>query len=282
MRGEKILYPERAVVPAPARLRPARRDARDADGALVSAGGRVLNVVGSGADVAAARARGLRAGRHVEMRGGWYRRDIAQGGSGGGQPPKSRGVWGGIAHPGEESLERDRAVHAARDGAGLERGAQVRAVVPGRGPGPGGAGQGGHRARRRRRAGRSAPPPTPEAVAAIEAVTGHDVIAFLTAWADNTIPAFGRRVRALRHDLLRPARHRAGGPAHRGDRPADRQGRPAGRGAQRPRAGPPGHAARRADARHPRRARHLGAPGGRLRVRAWRAPGTGSCGPGPR
>ncbi len=35
---------------------------------------------------------------------------------------------------------------------------------------------------------RSAPPPTPEAVAAIEAVTGHDVIAFLTAWADNTIP----------------------------------------------------------------------------------------------
>jgi len=35
---------------------------------------------------------------------------------------------------------------------------------------------------------RSAPPPTPEAVAAIEAVTGHDVIAFLTAWADNTDP----------------------------------------------------------------------------------------------
>jgi adenylosuccinate lyase len=35
---------------------------------------------------------------------------------------------------------------------------------------------------------RSAPPPTPEAVAAIEAVTEHDVIAFLTAWADNTEP----------------------------------------------------------------------------------------------
>src|SRR5262252_6355289 len=35
---------------------------------------------------------------------------------------------------------------------------------------------------------RAAPPPTPEAVAAIEAVTGHDVIAFLTAWADNTVP----------------------------------------------------------------------------------------------
>jgi adenylosuccinate lyase len=35
---------------------------------------------------------------------------------------------------------------------------------------------------------RAAPPPTPEAVAAVEAVTGHDVIAFLTAWADNTEP----------------------------------------------------------------------------------------------
>jgi adenylosuccinate lyase len=35
---------------------------------------------------------------------------------------------------------------------------------------------------------RAAPPPTPEAVAAIEAVTQHDVIAFLTAWADVTNP----------------------------------------------------------------------------------------------
>jgi adenylosuccinate lyase len=35
---------------------------------------------------------------------------------------------------------------------------------------------------------RDAPPPTPEAVAAIEAVTQHDVIAFLSAWADNTTP----------------------------------------------------------------------------------------------
>jgi adenylosuccinate lyase len=34
----------------------------------------------------------------------------------------------------------------------------------------------------------AAPPPTPEAVAALEAVTGHDVIAFLTAWANNTTP----------------------------------------------------------------------------------------------
>jgi adenylosuccinate lyase len=35
---------------------------------------------------------------------------------------------------------------------------------------------------------RSAKPPSPEAVAAVEAVTEHDVIAFLTAWADNTDP----------------------------------------------------------------------------------------------
>jgi adenylosuccinate lyase len=35
---------------------------------------------------------------------------------------------------------------------------------------------------------RNAKPPTPERVAEIEAVTQHDVIAFLTAWADNTEP----------------------------------------------------------------------------------------------
>ncbi|MGN6472918.1 MAG: adenylosuccinate lyase [Mycobacteriales bacterium] len=34
----------------------------------------------------------------------------------------------------------------------------------------------------------AAPAPSPEAVAAVEAVTQHDVIAFLTAWADNTSP----------------------------------------------------------------------------------------------
>jgi adenylosuccinate lyase len=35
---------------------------------------------------------------------------------------------------------------------------------------------------------RQAPPPSPEAVAEIEAVTQHDVIAFLSAWADTTSP----------------------------------------------------------------------------------------------
>src|SRR3954462_11060192 len=35
---------------------------------------------------------------------------------------------------------------------------------------------------------RNAAPPTPERVAEIEETTQHDVIAFLTAWADNTTP----------------------------------------------------------------------------------------------
>jgi adenylosuccinate lyase len=35
---------------------------------------------------------------------------------------------------------------------------------------------------------RAAAPPTPAAVAAVEDVIGHDVIAFLSAWADNTVP----------------------------------------------------------------------------------------------
>src|SRR5260370_25819055 len=35
---------------------------------------------------------------------------------------------------------------------------------------------------------RAAAPPTPAAVAEVEAVTEHDVVAFLTAWADNTRP----------------------------------------------------------------------------------------------
>jgi len=53
--------------------------ARDAAGELVSAGGRVLNVVGSGGDVAAARGAAYGLAGTVVMRGGWYRRDIAAG-----------------------------------------------------------------------------------------------------------------------------------------------------------------------------------------------------------
>jgi phosphoribosylamine--glycine ligase len=49
-----------------------------AGGDLVSAGGRVLNAVGSGPDLAAARAAAYEIAESVEMRGGWYRRDIAE------------------------------------------------------------------------------------------------------------------------------------------------------------------------------------------------------------
>jgi phosphoribosylamine--glycine ligase len=51
----------------------------DAQGELVSAGGRVLNVVGSGGDVGAARGAAYELAGTVRMRGGWYRRDIAAG-----------------------------------------------------------------------------------------------------------------------------------------------------------------------------------------------------------
>jgi phosphoribosylamine--glycine ligase len=53
--------------------------ARNMQGELVSAGGRVLNVVGAGRDVAAARAAAYELAGTVQMRGGWYRRDIAAG-----------------------------------------------------------------------------------------------------------------------------------------------------------------------------------------------------------
>ena len=49
-----------------------------AAGNLVSGGGRVLDVVGTGADLAQARAAAYRAIAKIRMRGGWYRRDIAE------------------------------------------------------------------------------------------------------------------------------------------------------------------------------------------------------------
>ena len=51
--------------------------ATDAAGDLVSAGGRVLNVVGSGPDIAAARGRAYQLAATISLRGGWYRHDIA-------------------------------------------------------------------------------------------------------------------------------------------------------------------------------------------------------------
>jgi phosphoribosylamine--glycine ligase len=50
---------------------------------LVTAGGRVLNAVGSGPDLAAARAAAYTVAESVEFRGAWYRRDIAERASGG-------------------------------------------------------------------------------------------------------------------------------------------------------------------------------------------------------
>jgi len=52
--------------------------ATDAAGRLVSAGGRVLNVVGTGPDLAAARDTAYKAAAVIRMRGGWYRHDIAE------------------------------------------------------------------------------------------------------------------------------------------------------------------------------------------------------------
>jgi phosphoribosylamine--glycine ligase len=45
---------------------------------LVTAGGRVLNAVGSGPDLATARAAAYAVAESVEFRGGWYRHDIAE------------------------------------------------------------------------------------------------------------------------------------------------------------------------------------------------------------
>ncbi|HEY3733107.1 MAG TPA: phosphoribosylamine--glycine ligase [Streptosporangiaceae bacterium] len=48
------------------------------DGRVLSNGGRVLNVVGTGPDLTAARGAAYQAAGQIRMRGGWYRRDIAQ------------------------------------------------------------------------------------------------------------------------------------------------------------------------------------------------------------
>ncbi len=50
----------------------------DGAGQLVSAGGRVLNVVGTGPDLAAARTAAYQAAGKINMRGGWFRTDIAE------------------------------------------------------------------------------------------------------------------------------------------------------------------------------------------------------------
>src|ERR1019366_9535446 len=49
----------------------------DTAGRLVSSGGRVLNVLGTGPDLATSRATAYQAAARIEMRGGWDRGDIA-------------------------------------------------------------------------------------------------------------------------------------------------------------------------------------------------------------
>ena len=78
----------------------------DGGGALVSAGGRVLNAVGTGPDLEAARTAAYEAAASITMRGSWYRHDIAE-------------------QAARLPLRHDRQVHAAGDGPDLERCAQV-------------------------------------------------------------------------------------------------------------------------------------------------------------
>jgi phosphoribosylamine---glycine ligase len=80
----KIMNAERGDLSRPGPADPPRDayllhagTATDGAGDLVSAGGRVLNAVGSGPDTAAARAAAYALAATVEMRGGWYRHDIA-------------------------------------------------------------------------------------------------------------------------------------------------------------------------------------------------------------
>jgi len=58
------------------------------DGTLRSSGGRVMNVVGTGRDVAGARAAAYQAAALIRLRGGWYRTDIAATAGSGDEPPR--------------------------------------------------------------------------------------------------------------------------------------------------------------------------------------------------
>ena len=76
-RGDEIEGLEAAEREPGAYVLHAGTQARGQDGTLVSAGGRVLDVVGAGADLAQARNAAYRAAAAIKMRGGWYRTDIA-------------------------------------------------------------------------------------------------------------------------------------------------------------------------------------------------------------
>jgi phosphoribosylamine---glycine ligase len=75
VKGEKIFIAESSVV-TPAYLLHAGTGLTPA-GELVSTGGRVLNAVGTGPDLPAARAAAYNLAPTVQMQGAWYRHDIA-------------------------------------------------------------------------------------------------------------------------------------------------------------------------------------------------------------
>ena len=56
----------------------------------MTAGGRVLDVVGTGPDLAAARAAAYEAAGRIRLRGGWYRHDIADQAARAGQEARAR------------------------------------------------------------------------------------------------------------------------------------------------------------------------------------------------
>ena len=89
VKGDKIFFTERSVVPADAYILHAGT-AMSSGGELTSAGGRVLNVVGAGPDVAAARAAAY----------GWPRRSgCAAAGTAGISPPAGERPSGSGARP---------------------------------------------------------------------------------------------------------------------------------------------------------------------------------------
>src|SRR4051794_39645333 len=161
----------------------------------------------------------------------------------------------------------DRPLHPPRDGPGLERPAQVRALVPGGDPRPGGARRRRPGARRGRRAGAQRGAADPRARGGDrgdDAARRHRLPHRVGGQHDA---ALGRRVRAPRDDVVRPARHRARGAADRGDRSPAGQGRPAGRRPAGPRARAPVHDQGGAHPRGARGARRVGPPGRRHRLR---------------
>ena len=126
------------------------------------------------------------------------------------------------------------------DGRDLERPAPLRDLARGRARGGRRDGRGRHRARRRgARAAREGGASTSPASRRSKQITQHDVIAFTTAVAERVGPVGA--LAALRPDVVRRRRHRAGAADARGLRPH-----------------PQGH--RRADGGRPRRApRSIGA-----------------------